>query len=245
LSKAELAFVLNLYFTNHFIAYMVTEKNFANSQNHYVQSHTQNSESENAIANFVSIYDARAAFFSDAFIKKVKDKNRKALAELLRHPLPPTMMDLRQPFMHVLRVNVSDDQQFKMSDGKAYSFKELKHLIPEWAMLAEKALMESDPALADKLMSPIQWNAKSAFEVTFTTAMNELKEIKKTKVISPLEHYTKWTINPLKRAIEQVKVARPPENALIGYGNKIPLREAVVIAETVESEFKKISTGKF
>lgn len=223
---------------------MVTEKNFANSQNHYVKSDAHGSETEIAVQNFVSVYNTRAAFFADAFVKKVKDKNRKALAELLRHPLPPTMMDLRQHFMQVLKVNVSDDHQFRMNDGKCYLFRELKHLVPEWSMLAEKALMESDAALADKLMSPVQWNAKSAFEVTFTTAMNELKEIKKTKVVSALEHYTKWTIDPLKKAIEQIKVARPPENTLIGYGNKIPLREAVVIAETLENEFRKVTSGK-
>jgi hypothetical protein len=224
---------------------MVTEKNFFNSQNHHAHTNTTSNEVALAVQNFVSVYDSRVNFFADAFLKKVKERNRKALAELLRHPLPPTMMDLRQPFMHVLRVNVHDDQEFVMVDSKRYTFRELKRLVPEWALLAEQALMQSDPALADKLMSPVQWNAKSAFEVTFTTAMNELKEIKKTKVMSGLEHYTKWTINPLKRAIEQVKVALPPDNALIGYGNKIPLREALVIAETLENEFLKFSNGKF
>jgi hypothetical protein len=224
---------------------MVTEKNFSNSQNNY--GHTNSAETEEtkiAVQSFVDTYNARSVFFADAFIKKVREKNRKALAELLRHPLPPTMMDLRQPFMQVLRVPLADEQPFRMNDGKNYSLKDLKILVPQWCLTAEKALMESDPALADKLMSPIQWNAKSAFEVTFTTAMNELKEIKKTKVVSSFEHYTKWTISPLKRAIEQVKAARPPENALIGYGDKIPLREATVIAETLENEFKKITSAK-
>jgi hypothetical protein len=224
---------------------MVTEKNFSNSQNTYGHTNTaEPKETEVAVQTFIETYNARSAFFADEFIKKVREKNRKALAELLRHPLPPTMMDLRQPFMHVLRLPISDDQIFKTSDGRNYTLKNLKELVPQWCLIAEKALMESDPALADKLMSPIQWNAKSAFEVTFTTAMNELKEIKKTKVVSSFEHYTKWTISPLKRAIEQVKAAQPPENALIGYGDKIPLREATVIAETLENEFKKITSVK-
>lgn len=220
---------------------MVTDKNFFNSQNHHVQSTSQAGELDNVVQAFIAEYNSRASFFSDAFIKKVKDRSRKALTELLKYPLPPTMMDLRQPFMSVLRVDVPEDLPFVMADGKQYLCKELKTIVPEWALIAERALMESDPALADKLMSPIQWNAKSAFEVTFTTAMNEIKEIKKSKVVTSFDHYTKWTISPLKKAIEQVKIARPPENALIGYGNKIPLREAVAIAEGVEKEFKKLT----
>lgn len=224
---------------------MVTDRNFSNSQNSYSQtSSTDSNDMELAIQNFIETYNSRSAFFADSFIKKVQEKNKKALAELLRHPLPPTMMDLRQPFMHLLRLPIADDQQLKMGDGKIYTYKDLKNLVPQWCLIAEKALMESDPALADKLMSPIQWNAKSAFEVTFTTAMNELKEIKKTKVISTFEHYTKWTLTPLKRAMEQIIVARPPDNALIGYGSKISLREALEIAGTLENEFRKITSVK-
>ncbi|HEY0651842.1 MAG TPA: hypothetical protein VGD65_01900 [Chryseosolibacter sp.] len=221
---------------------MVTEKNLNNSQTHYVHTSTSTDSKvvDLAVHEFLNVYKARAGFFADPFLKKVKDKSRKALAELLRYPLPPTMMDLRQPFMQVLRLPIAEDYVFAMADGKRYTFAQLKVLVPQWALMAEQSLMESDPALADKLMSPIQWNAKSAFEVTFTTAMNEIKTIKKTKVASSLEHYTKWILSPLNKAIEQIKLARPPENALIGYGDKIPLREAIVIAESIEGEFKKL-----
>jgi hypothetical protein len=107
--------------------------------------------------------------------------------------------------------------------------------------MAEKALMASDPKLADKLMSPAQWNAKSAFEVTFTSAMNEVKEIKKTKLVSgSLGHYTKWVITPLKKAMEQVNALNPPANALIGYGERISLADAMKIAEGLPDELHKL-----
>ena len=162
---------------------MVIEMNSLNSGNQYARSNKVEVDLDLIVQTFVTVYNSRASFFAESFLKKVKERNRKALAELLKHPLPPTMMDLRQPFLSVLRAPLADDHLFKMADGKNYSFKDLKIYVPEWALLAEKALMESDPALADKLMSPIQWNAKSAFEVTFTSAMNELKEIRKTRVM--------------------------------------------------------------
>jgi hypothetical protein len=200
-----------------------------------------NIDVDTAVSNFIRVYNARATFFSDSFIKRVKEGNRKALSELVRFPLPPTQMDLRQEFETCLRVGVSDDRLFVFSDGKRYHTRELKQLVREWSSMAEAALMRSDPALADKLMSPAQWNAKSAFEVTFTSAMNELKEIKKTKLVSgSLGHYTKWVINPLQKAVEHVKEIKPPGNALIGYGERISLAEALKIAEDLPDEFHKV-----
>jgi hypothetical protein len=118
--------------------------------------------------------------------------------------------------------------------------------VPEWAMIAERALIKSDPALADKLMSPVEWNAKSAFEVIYFTATNELKNMKKTNQVSgTMSHYTKWILNPLKEAISNVKSVKPPENCLIGYGNKIALEEAMEIAESLESEFQKVLERNF
>src|SRR5262245_20615111 len=152
---------------------MTTQKNSTESPTHHArqdQPPPDDPEVEGVVNNFIKLYDARAIFFDDAFVKKVKEGNRKALAELLRHRLPPTQMDLRQEFAKCLRVNIPDAYVFRMKDGKRYAFQDLKKLVPDWASLAEKALMASDPALADKLMSPVQWNAKSAFEVTFANA---------------------------------------------------------------------------
>jgi hypothetical protein len=200
-----------------------------------------NSEAVAAINNFISVYNARAAFFSDSFIKKVNEGNRKALGDLQRFPMPPTQMDLRQELAKCLQTFISEEYCFGMSDGKRYTLQELKRLVPEWAFMAEKALMASDPKLADKLMSPAQWNAKSAFEVTFTSAMNEIKEIKKTKLVSgSLGHYTKWVINPLTKAMEQVNAVNPPANALIGYGERISLADAMKIAEGLPDELHKL-----
>jgi hypothetical protein len=223
---------------------MSTPKNTLNSERHHAEHENRSpmaphSEVDKAVDYFVGIYNARATFFSDAFIKKVKDGNRKTLSELQRHPLPPTQMDLRLEFARCLKDNIADEQRFRMRDGKNYAMADLKRLVPEWALIAEKALMESDPSMADKLMSPAQWNAKSAFEVTFVSAVNELRDIKKTKlVVASLNHYIKWTINPLQTAIEQVKAVNPPGNALIGYGtNRISLAEAMKIAANLKDEF--------
>jgi hypothetical protein len=225
---------------------MSAEKNTLNSQNfHEKKSSNQHDEVDIAVNNFVRLYDARAKFFNDAFIKKVKDGNRKALSELIQYTFPPTQMDLRQEFGKCLKANVPDRHSFAMKDGKRYTMHELKQLVPEWSSLAEKALMASDPALADKLMSLGQWNAKSAFEVTFVNAMNELREVKKARQVKGgLDHYRKWIINPLHKAIEQVKAVNPPGNSLIGYGDRIPLVEALAIARNLEKEFQKALAEK-
>ena len=228
---------------------MTTQKNTLNSQHRHDHAEKKSTipdkETDVAVNNFVRLYDARVSFFTDSFIKRVKEGNRKALVELQRYALPPTQMDLRLEFAACLKTNIPDDHLFQMKDGKRYSMQDLKRLVPEWASIAEKALMESDPALADKLMSPAQWNAKSAFEVTFVSAMNELKDIKKTKLASAsLAHYIKWTITPLEKAIEQVKAVDPPANSLIGYGERISLNEAMAIAETLREEFQKELTDK-
>ena len=227
---------------------MATGKNTLNSLNHHAH-YEETTSSQNtrdiAVNNFTKFYDARAAFLTDAFIKKVKEGNRKALAELLRHPLPPTQMDLRDEFAKCLKAGISDEYAFLTKDGKLYTMRKLKQLVPEWASIAEKALMESDPVLADKLMTPVQWNAKSAFEVTFVSAMNELKDIKKTKKAhGHFDHYMKWTISPLKKAMEQVKTVNPPGNSLIGYGNRISLNEAMTIGENLQGEFQKVLAEK-
>jgi hypothetical protein len=225
---------------------MTTEKNTLNSSgNRHAHDETKpppvhNNPIDFAVANFVAAYNERATFLNEAFIKKLKEGNRKALAELQRYPLPPTRMDLRNELASCLKANIADDQRFLMIDGKVYTMLQLKRLVYEWCSIAEMALMQSDPTLADKLMSLVQWNAKSAFEVAFVTAMNELTEIKKNKkAISSWEHYVKWIINPLKKAIEHVKEVNPPTNSLVGYGNRIPLSKAMVIAENVEGEFEK------
>lgn len=208
---------------------------------HHALSSTRVEEANSFAINFIHVYNARATFFSEAFVKKVKEGNRKALGELQRFPLPPTQMDLRQDFAHCVNAHVPDNYLFVMADGKQFAMAELKLLVPEWSSIAEKALIESDPALADKLMTPAQWNAKSAFEVTFTSAMNEIKEIRKTKLVSgSLGHYNKWIIAPLLGAIEHVKEVKPPGNALIGYGERISLAEAVKIAERLPKEFQKL-----
>jgi hypothetical protein len=198
-----------------------------------------------AVNNFIRLYDARAAFFTDTFVKKVKEGNRKALAELQQQALPPTPMDLRQEFSKCLKANVSDAHTFSMKQGRHYTMKELKQLVPEWSSIAEMALIKSDPVLADKLMSPVQWNAKSAFEVIFASAMTELKSIKKTRLTNgSFDHHTKWILAPLKQAMEHVKTVNPPGNALIGYGDKISLDEAMLIAKGLEDEFRKVVGGK-
>lgn len=235
---------------------MSTPKKDPDPRNHHAhhedktsstQPVTPLSDNEGVIAvnNFIRFYDARATFFTDAFIKKLKDGNRKALTELQRHSLQPTQMDLRQELVKCLKANIADAHTFQMKDGKRYTLQELKRLVPEWSLIAEKALMESDPALADKLMSPVQWNAKAAFEVTFISAVNELRDIKKARQAEGnYDHYVKWTITPLQKAMEQVKAVNPPGNSLIGYGNRIPLSEAMSIAENLPEEFKKVLIEK-
>jgi hypothetical protein len=215
--------------------------------NHYVQTESKSEHNpvDKAVANFIALYDSRAAFFTDTFIKKVKEGNRKALAELQRHPLPPTQMDLRQEFTKCLHAGVSDDLCFKMKDGKHYTMLELKRLIPEWSSIAVNALMESDPAMADRLMSSAQWNAKVAFEVAFANAMNEIRDIKKTKQpAANFEHYKKWIIDPLENAIVLVNAVNPPGNALIGYGNRISLAEAMRGVHKLIAEFQKLTASK-
>ena len=131
-----------------------------------------------------------------------------------------------------------------MKDGKVYSMQEMKRLVPEWAIMAVNALMESDPAMADRLMSSAQWNARSAFEVAYVSAMNELRDIRKNKkATGNLDHYMKWIINPLESAIEQVKAVNPPGNSLIGYGSRISLQDAMATAETLQREFRKVLPG--
>jgi hypothetical protein len=224
---------------------MSKEKNSLNSQNHHAHSDGKSSkQTDKSVAHFIKVYDGRAAFFSDSFIKKVKDGNRKALAELQKFSFPLTQMDLRSDFAHCIKANVPDDHLFAMKDGKHFTMSELKRLVQEWSSIAEQALMESDPALADKLMSPLQWNAKAAFEVTFTSAMNELKDIRKTKQVGSTDHYMKWIITPLNKAIEHAKEVKPPGNALIGYGDRISFSEALAIAETIPAEFDKLMEKK-
>jgi hypothetical protein len=219
---------------------MTTQKNVFHSQNHHAQSLTQHNEVEVAAEGFIRLYNSRASFFTDKFIRRVKEGHRKALAELLKHVMPPTQMDLRQEFLKCLKASTPDDYSFTMEDGKVYTMQELKRLVPQWAAMAEKALMESDPALADKLMSRAQWDARSAFEVTFVTAMNELDDIKKTGLVNrSYDQYKKWTIEPLQKAIESVKAVNPPGNSMIGYVNRIPLSEALEIAEDLPAEFQK------
>jgi hypothetical protein len=190
--------------------------------------------------HLVNTYDSRAAFFTESFVKKVKEGNRKILAELVRQAVPPTPMDLRSQLAKCIQCGLPDHYVFSMKDGKTYTMAELKQLIPAWAAIAETALIESDPALADKLMSPTQWNARSAFEVAFVNASNALKEIKKLKQDNAsFDHYLKWVITPLKQALEEAKSINPPGNTLIGYGTKISLREAIKVAEGMEQEFRK------
>src|SRR5687767_6739652 len=93
---------------------------------------------------FVSLYNSRATLFSANFIKKLTDGNRKALAELTKHPLPPTLMDLRKEFSKCIQVAVPDKFLFSMRDGNLFSMEELKILVPQWSSIAENALMKSD-----------------------------------------------------------------------------------------------------
>lgn len=240
-----------LYRSNHLLLptthYMTTPKNALNSLSDHAQ-HDQNlslTEHDETVKNFIGLYNARADFFADSFIKKLKEGNRKALAELQRYPLPPTQMDLRQELAKCVKANISDEHPFPMNDGKRYTMQDLKRLVPEWCGVAEKALIDSDPALADKLMSAAQWNAKSAFEVTFVSAMNELKDLKKTKeAVATFDHYLKWIITPLEKAIEQVKAVNPPGNSLVGYGSRISLAQAMVIAGGLKGEFQKLLAEK-
>jgi len=205
----------------------------------------QVSEIDIASQKFIDTYNARATFFSDAFVKKIQKRDRRALAELTKHALPPTQMDLRAQLNKCLEAGMMDDHTLTMNDGKIYAIQQLKLLVPNWAVLAEKALMESDAALADRLMSSVHWNAKSAFEVTFVTAVNELKEIRKSKQSpSPFEHYLTWITNPLEKAIEHVKEVNPPANALVGYGKRISLKDAIKEAESLKEAFRKALAKK-
>jgi hypothetical protein len=199
-------------------------------------------EFERAATSLIQVYNERSEFFTDDFITKVRRGNRKALAKLRQFNMPPTPMDLRAELAKCVAVNVPPPYEFSMKDGRKFTTIQLKDLIPLWAQVAEEALIKSDPQLADKLMSQKQWNAKSAFEVIFTTALNDLKAL---KISDPnakmsIDHYLKWTIKPLKDAIEQVKALRVPGNTLIGYGNKSPISEALVRAEKIEGEFHKM-----
>lgn len=195
-----------------------------------------------AATSLINLYNERSEFFTDEFIKKVRSGNRKALGKLTQFKLPPTPMDLRPELAKCVAVNVPPSYEFIMKDGRKFTKLELKDLIPEWALIAEEALMKSDPQLADKLMNVKQWNAKSAFDVIFATAVNDLKALKiaPPEARMPVDHYQKWTIKPLKDAIEQVKLLRVPHNALIGYGDKFPISEALAKAEKLEAEFLKV-----
>jgi hypothetical protein len=197
---------------------------------------------ERAASSLVDRYNERSEFFTDDFIAKVRSGNRKALAKLTQFKMPPTPMDLREQLAKCISVNVPPSYEFIMNDGRKFTKLQLKELVPQWAHVAEVALMRSDPQLADKLMSLKQWNAKSAFEVIFASAINDLKSL---RIADPnakmsLEHYVKWTIKPLNEAIGHVKSLDVPGNALIGYGNKIPMSEALTRAEKIEREFYKL-----
>jgi hypothetical protein len=222
---------------------MSTEKNTLNSSNAHVQTETKviTIQTDVAARDFITVYNSRQAFLNDTFINRIKAGTRKTLAELKRHRFPPTLMDLRLQFAACLMAGVPDQYVFVMNDEQRYTLQQLKHLVPEWAAIAENALIESDPALADKLMSATQWNAKSAFEVAFANAMNELRDLKKAKQ-APVHfsHYQKWIIDPLEKAAEHVKEVSTPRNSLIGYGERISLSEALAIAEKLKDEFLKL-----
>jgi hypothetical protein len=49
----------------------------------------------------------------------------------------------------------------------------------------------------------------------------------------------KWILNPLDKAIENVKTIKPPSNCLIGYGNRISLSQAMAMAENLKDEYRK------
>jgi hypothetical protein len=214
-------------------------KHHVHKQNKAASGHRD--KVEIAVKDFIKVYDSRASFFEEDFVEKVKNGKRKALAEIQRYPMPPTCMDLRQVFSKCINEHVPDDHIFNMSDGKTYTMLELKRLVPEWAQTAIESLMASDPALADRLMSPTQWNARSAFEVTFVSAMNELKDIKKTNLMQgSFDHYLKWLIVPLEKAVVEVKAVNTPGNSLIGYGERISITEAIETAQKVRNEFKKL-----
>ena len=194
-----------------------------------------------AVNELIAAFNSRAKYFADSFIKKIKEGNKKALAELAQGAIPPTLMDLR-PFVNkCISTGVHEAYVVVLNDGKQFALRDLSMRVTEWALTAEKALMESDPMLADKLMSIVQWNAKTAFEVTFTSAMNELTELKKKKQrTGDFEHYRKWIIAPLLQSVAEIKKIQPPSNALIGYGKRIPLSQALIMAEALESEFRKL-----
>jgi hypothetical protein len=223
---------------------MTTPNPNQNSRDYYAQTEAKIPLAQSAIdaiENFTKVYDARASFFIDGFVRKVKEGNRKALGELSKHAMPPTQMDLRSELAKCIHACVPDDHVFFLKDGKQYTMKELKLLVPEWCSIAEKALMESDPAMADRLMSSAQWNAKTAFEVAFGTAMNEMKNIKLTKnVTGDFDHYVKWVLAPLTHAITHIRSVNPPGNCLIGYGDRVSLKQALVVAEGLPGEFQKM-----
>lgn len=224
---------------------MITQKDSLSDDTDHHSRFTQQHPGEQFARKFIEVFDTRSAFFDDAFIRKLREGNRKALAELQRHTLPPTPMDLRKELADCVKANLPDSHLFAMKNGRVYLLEELKRVVPEWSNIAEKALIDSDAVLADKLMSPAQWNAKSAFEVTFMNALNELRDLKKMKQApASLEHYTKWTIDPLKKSIAQVRSAGTPLNALIGYGDRIPLAQALRTAETLDVDFQKLVKSK-
>jgi hypothetical protein len=221
---------------------MTTQKNSSDSRNSHVRAKLNLEKS--AVDVFVKKYNSNTIFFTDAFIRKIRNGNRRALAELKNSELPPTLMDLRAELAACVKEHVADDHVLQMNDSKRYTIAELKRLVPEWAALAETALMESDPALADKLMTREQWNAKSAFEVTFLTALNEVNTIKELKGGTDFEYYRKWVIAPLKLAMEQIKRLTPPGNALIGHSGNMPLAKAMKLAENMEAQFEELLQGK-
>lgn len=217
---------------------MSTQTNPVDSQDPYGRT---SAASYPSAVNLTRAYNERMTFFADSFIRKLKEGNRKALGELLKYPVQPNHMDLRRELAACTKEGLPFDYVFSLADGRVCQFVNLSSLINEWAVIAEKALIESDPALADKLMSREQWNAKAAFEVAYLTAVNELEELKKTKTSTVnVAHYKKWTIDPLKRAMDSVKALNTPGNAPIGYVIKTPLTKALMNAETVMNEFGKL-----
>jgi hypothetical protein len=198
-------------------------------------------EIDRAVESFINLYNERVDFFKDDFIEKVKSGNKKALSKLAQFKIPPTQMDLREGFAKCVSAKVPHEYEFLMKDGRKYTKLQLIELVPRWALIAEEALIKSDPVLADKLMSLKQWNAKSAFEVMYATANNELRALKTADANnrSSLEHHIKWTINPLKKAIEEAIALQVPGNSLIGYGDRSPLSVALERAKKFEAEFYK------
>jgi hypothetical protein len=126
---------------------------------------TLTNEAQKAIVEFTTVWNARQAFFAETFIEKLRDGSKRALAELQKHSLSPTHMDLRDHLGKCIKANVPDDYVFTMASGATFSLVSLKKLVPSWASLATNALIASDPALADKLMTQVQWNAKPLHKV--------------------------------------------------------------------------------